>query len=214
MNKAVIFDLDGTLINSIGGIACAVNLTRKFYNLPPQDENLIASFIGNGVRKLIERSLAQDNSAILLDDAVKTMTEIYNDNPAADTFLYPEVAETLAELVKDGWHLAVVTNKPQLPSEKILQTLGIREFFDENIGGGGEFPLKPAPDALLYIMEKYQIDPEKCFVVGDNYTDLDFAANGGVKSIFCTWGFGKTGKVPATFTADNFASIVNLISGK
>lgn len=215
MNKAIIFDLDGTLINSIGGIAYSVNLTRKFYSLPPQPDELIASFIGNGIRKLMERSLARDeNSTVALDDAVKTMSELYTENPLAETFLYPGVKETLVTLAQSNWHLAVVTNKPQNASEKILQGLGIRELFDENIGGGGDFPLKPEPDALYYLIKKYHIDPEYCFVAGDNYTDLDFAANGNVKSIFCTWGFGHPGSAPATFTINSFPEILGTVASE
>lgn len=214
MNKAVIFDLDGTLIDSIGGIVNAVNHTRGIYGLPPQDPELIKSFVGNGARKLMERSIAVDGNPVSLDDVLKTMVEYYADNPFDGTFLYPGVKEGLARLTADHWTLAVVSNKPQTVSEKILWGLGIREFFDENIGGGGNFPLKPAPDALYFIMEKYQIDPENCFVVGDNYTDLDFAANGGAKSVFCTWGFGHAGDNPATFTADDFSSAIDAITGK
>lgn len=212
MNKAVIFDLDGTLIDSMGGIANAVNETRKLYNLPPQEKELIKSFIGNGVRKLIERSFALDNSDIPLDDAVDAMVKIYGADPVAGTFLYEGVKETLTELKKNNWLLAVVSNKPQTASEKILTALDIRKFFAENIGGGGNFPLKPAPDAMNHLLEKYHIRKENCFVAGDNYTDIDFAANTGTKSIFCSWGFGYVGNNPATFTAKNFPEIRKIVS--
>lgn len=214
MNKAVIFDLDGTLIDSMGGIADAVNKTRKVYDLPPQDPELIKSFVGNGVIKLIERSLAVDKSTVLLDDAVKTMIKIYGDDPVAETVLYEGVEDTLAQLHKNDWIMAVVSNKPQTVSEKILSELDIRKFFSENIGGGGNFPLKPATDALDYLITKYQISAENCYVVGDNYTDLDFAANGNVKSIFCTWGYGYIGANLPTFEADSFREISKIISGK
>lgn len=215
MNKAVIFDLDGTLIDSIGGIVTAVNYTRKFYGLPPQASELIESFIGNGARKLMERSITADNTdAVSAEDAFNTFNQYYSEHPFDDTFLYPGVKAGLAQLTADHWTLAVVSNKPQPICEKILWGLGIREFFDENIGSESDFPLKPDPTTLYYIMEKYQIDPDKCFVVGDNYTDLDFAANAGVKSVFCTWGFGRTGDNPATFTADDFAAVIDAISGE
>ena len=212
MNKAVVFDLDGTLIDSIGGIVNAVNETRKFYGLPPQDDELIKSFVGNGVRKLMERSLATDVSSVPLDDAAKTMIQFYTDDPVAKTTLYDGVKETLAALKNDNWLLAVVSNKTQTISEKILCELGIRNFFTENIGGDGNFPLKPAPDAMLYLLERYEISRTECFVVGDNYTDLDFAASTGIKSIFCTWGFGTVGTNPPTFTADRFTEIFKIVS--
>ncbi len=214
MNKAVIFDLDGTLVDSAGGIAYAVNKTREFFHLPMQNKELISSFIGNGIARLMKLSLADDETQADLADVVQYMNTFYAEHPLAETTLYPGVTEGLQELAQNNWLLFVVSNKRQMISEKILSGLGIREFFDENIGDGGNFPLKPAPDALYFIMEKYQIDPEKCFVLGDNYTDIDFAVNSGVKSIFASWGIGSVGKNLPDAAAEDFSAAVKLITGK
>ena len=211
MNKLVIFDLDGTLINSVGGIANSVNRTRIDLGFPPLEESLITSFTGDGAKKLLERSFADVTLPVPVEDAVQLMIKNYAAEPLCNTFLYSDVKEGLIRLKKNNWIMAVVSNKPQLVAEKILAGLGIAELFDENIGGGAGFPLKPAPDAMLYLQKKYNADIEYSFIAGDNHTDMNAAANAGMKSIFCRYGFGIKLDSSATIEVDDFNQLTDYL---
>jgi len=211
MNKLVVFDLDGTLINSVYGIAQAVNRTRHDYALEPLSRELITTFVGDGAYKLMERSLADADKAVPLEEAVQKMTQHYADDPTYETRLYAGTAAGLAELKKDHWIVCIISNKPALVGQKIIKELNIAPWIDENIGGGMGYPLKPQPDALLYLMQKYHAAPGNTWVVGDNHTDIFLAANGGARSIFCTYGFGHKAASASSFDAASFAEAVEIL---
>ena len=210
MKKLVMFDLDGTLIDSVGGIANSVNETRKKYGFAPLPEKVIESYTGDGARLLLERSFAGEELPCSVEEAVKTMVGIYAANPLVNTGLYPQVAEGLRKLKDAGYLLAVVSNKPGEVSDRILAGLGIRDLFCENIGGGA-FPLKPAPDALLYLMEKYGVAKENAWMAGDNHTDINAAQAAGIRSIFCRYGFGVLNDAVPGFSVDTFGKLTELI---
>ena len=214
MADLIIFDLDGTLINSVGGIAESVNKTRLDLGFEPLPESLITTFTGDGAKKLLERSLADVKSPIPLDDAVQLMVKNYASNPTCNTYLYPGVKEGLEKLKENKLKLAVVSNKPQLVSDKILDNLGIRDLLDDNIGGEAGFPLKPAPDAMLYLLHKYSANAANSYIAGDNHTDLNAAANAGMKSIFCRYGFGEKLDAVSTVEVDDFNQLINYILGE
>lgn len=207
VERLIVFDLDGTLIDSVGGIAESVNRTRRDFGLPVLPESTIAAFTGDGARKLLERAVRGETLPVSFEEAVAVMVRHYAEDPLYHTSLYPGVAEGLAELKRAGWRLAAVSNKPQLVGEKILAGLGIRQLLDDNIGGGGGFPLKPAPDAILHLLAKYGAVREHSFVVGDNHTDMNAARNAGLRGIFCTYGFGIRNDTPAETEVDSFGAL-------
>lgn len=211
MNKLLIFDLDGTLIDSVGGIANSVNLLRKDFGLPPLDEKLITTFVGDGAKKLLERSFRNEVLPVSIDEAVKRMIVHYAADPLHNTTLYCGVADTLHHLHDAGYLLTVVSNKPQEVSEKILAGLGILPLLTENIGGGSGFPLKPAPDALLHLLAKYHASPENSFVIGDNHTDINAAANAEMRSVFCRFGIGNKGETVPDFEVDTFSELTAIL---
>lgn len=209
MKKIIMFDLDGTLINSVGGIANSVNVTRQQYGFAPLPEDVITSFTGDGAKKLLERSCADVTLPCSIDEAVKVYVANYAADPLTNTFLYPGVMEGLQTLADNGFLLAVVSNKPQEVGEKILTGLGVMPLLSDNIGGG-KFPLKPAPDAFLYLLEKYNIAKENALIAGDNHTDINSAAAAGVSSIFCKYGFGVLDNAVPTWSANDFAELVQI----
>ena len=107
MDKLIIFDLDGTLIDSIGGIAHSVNRTREKFGAAPLNKAVIQSYVGNGIKKLMERASADFQNAVPLDEIVAAMTGFYADNPLVDTFLYPGVLENMQKLRASGFRLCV-----------------------------------------------------------------------------------------------------------
>ena len=203
------FDLDGTLINSVGGIANSVNVTRSQYGFAPLPEDVITGFTGDGAKKLLERSCADVTLPCAIEEAVARMTANYAADPLHNTFLYPGVFEGLQQLAQNGFLLAVVSNKPQEVGEKILTGLNVMPLLCDNIGGG-KFPLKPAPDAFLYLIEKYGIAKENALIAGDNHTDINSATAAGIKSIFCEYGFGVLDNAVPTYSVKTFAELVSV----
>lgn len=211
MAKLFVFDLDGTLVDSVGGIVASVNKTRADYGFSPLARDLIRSFTGDGAVKLLERSCVDIELPVPMEDAVKRMVQNYAKDPVVDSCLYPGVAAGIKQLHDAGSLLVVVSNKPVIVGEKILTHFGLMPYLTENIGGGSGFPLKPSPDALFHLMEKYQVSKNDVCVIGDNHTDLNFARNAGVKSIFCKYGFGTKEDALSDFEADSFSDCVKIL---
>ena len=205
MPNVIIFDLDGTLIDSRQDLTTAVNLTREYYRLAPLPLDTVCGHIGNGARKLIERSLPNDMN---IDEATSIMKKFYYAHLTDETKLYPGVLEGLQKLLASGKKLAVITNKPNEAAKIILEKLGVAEYFDEIIGGGGGHPLKPAPDALLYFADKWNADVKESWMFGDHYTDLESGARAGMKCCWASYGFGDPKGLSYDFDAKSFADFV------
>ena len=209
MSRVIIFDLDGTLIDSRADLATAVNLTRKHYNLEPLSQEIVCSYIGDGARKLIERSLT--DTGLDVDDALVFMKKFYYEHLIDATYVYSGVLEGLQKLNANGVKLAVVTNKPDEPAKIILKKLGLAKYFDEIIGGGGGHPLKPEPDALIYFAKKWNADPKESWMVGDHCTDLKSGKRAGMNTCWASYGFGDTKGLAYDFEAKSFSEFAEKI---
>ena len=206
----VIFDLDGTIINSLPDIAAGVNSVRKFFGLSPLPQSKIAALTGNGVHDLMSRSLA-DKPDVDLEKAVALMQQYYIDHGTDYSFPYEGVQEGLALLRKNNWKTALFSNKPAPGARAILRNFGLLDSFDLIIGGGEGFPLKPDGAAIVHILEKLGTPKENSWMVGDNWTDLDSGKNAGVRSCFAEYGFGERKKSAFTISAASFPAIVRMI---
>ena len=211
MAKLIAFDLDGTLIDSRLDLAGAVNYMRCSMGLEPLETERVVHFVGNGAAALVRRAIA--DAEIDFDEALHRMRTFYFDHITDTTVLYPGVAAGLKQLHEAGNTLAVVTNKPGKETEKILSQLGVREFFADVIGGDSDFPLKPEPDALLYLKQKYNVSDSQCWMIGDHYTDLESGRRAGFRRIFLTCGFGNTGEETPDYTAESFSDVSLILSG-
>lgn len=193
-NSVIICDLDGTLIDSREDLTTAVNLMRAEYNLSAFDVATVTDYIGNGTRKLVERSLCgvDDNEHIQIDidEALDLMRKFYTIHMFDKTKLYPTVKEGLRILTEKGFKIAVVTNKPQKPCEKILAHLGMMDNFDAIFGGSSKYKLKPDPEMLYAVLKYTGSSSENSWMIGDNYTDLASGRCAGIKRCFADYGFG------------------------
>lgn len=211
MLKLIVFDLDGTLIDSRHDLAGAVNYMRGSMGLEPLSAERVVSFVGNGIINLVRRSVA--DAEVDFDEALRRMKRYYADHLVDTTCLYPGVSAGLKELKESGITLAVLSNKPTAASAKILDRLGVAGFFSDIIGGDGNYPLKPEPDALLALQAKYGFDASSCWMFGDHYTDLEAARRAGFRRALARYGFGDPREEKFDFEVDSFGEFVIAVKG-
>ena len=211
MVKLIVFDLDGTLIDSRHDLAGAVNYMRGSMGLEPLSAERVVSFVGNGIINLVRRSVA--DAEVDFDEALRRMKRYYADHLVDTTCLYPGVSAGLKELKESGITLAVLSNKPTAASAKILDRLGVAGFFSDIIGGDGNYPLKPEPDALLALQAKYGFDASSCWMFGDHYTDLEAARRAGFRRALARYGFGAPREEKFDFEVDSFGEFVIAVKG-
>ena len=208
--QLLIFDLDGTLADTRADLATGINLMRAHYGLPLIGMDVIESYIGDGVRKLVERAL--QGAAVNIDEALTLNRKFYAEHMLDKTVLYPGVTGGLRKLSAAGHRLAVLSNKPGDPSRVILKHLGVAGLFFRIIGGGDVPNLKPAPDGILALIEESGARPENTWMLGDHHTDLEVAHNAGIKSGFLTYGIGNSGKFTADQVWHGFAELVEFFT--
>jgi phosphoglycolate phosphatase len=189
MARLLVFDLDGTLVDSSRDITASVNAALKRVapgaaEIPLAD---ILSFVGEGARVLVERSLRHEGLSLKADEVLPVYIECYAERLLDTTRLYPGVAEALDDLA--GATLAVLTNKPGDFSRRILESLGIAALFARVLGAGDVPSRKPDPAGLLGIMTGAGAAREDTWMVGDSATDVAVARAAGVRAAGVTWGF-------------------------
>ena len=208
--QVLIFDLDGTLIDSRQDLATGINLMRRHYGLGPLSVATVASFVGEGIRNLVSRSLQDAQAAVDLDEAVRLDSEFYRQHIHDATTLYPGVREGLERLAATGHALALLSNKPGASSRKILRHFEIEALFASIIGGDSGVPLKPNPEAVHAILRAVGGERADTWMVGDNHTDIAAAHRAGIHSIFVTYGMGTLGPEKPEITAAGFDEVAAL----
>ena len=202
----LVFDLDGTLIDSREDLAAAVNAVRADYGLGALSVARVSGHVGDGVRKLIERSM-RDAPAIDLDEAVGRMRRHYKARMADRTVLYPGVAEGIAALHEAGYRLALVSNKVADACAALLRHFGLQDRFSVVLGGDSTRRLKPDPEPLLLAMARTGALAEDTWMIGDHNTDLEIARRAGAHSAFVTYGIGNRGAERPEQTFDSFRDV-------
>ena len=188
--KCAVFDLDGTLLNTIKTINYYLNFALAAHNFSSVSEEETMSFVGDGAVKLIERALNRVSADEGLFDAVyKTYNEAYNSSPYYLTEAYEGITEVLLALKKQGIKLAVLSNKPDFAVVATV-TRFFPDIFDIVRGGRENVPLKPCPDALFEILRELAVTPDETAYIGDSEPDVATAKNAKVaRCISVTWGF-------------------------
>ena len=210
--QLLVFDLDGTLIDSRADLATAVNLMRRHYGLPPLPLDTVTAFIGNGVRVLVTRAL--QGTSVDVDEALSIQGPLYRAHLVDETVLYPGVFDVLHQLHQAGHTLAIATNKPIDACEIVLTHFRIRPLFTKVLGGGSTTNLKPHPEVVETIMAGTGFGAGDTWVIGDNDTDLECARRAGARSVFCAFGIGDRRAETPTVTIQSFEELARLfISG-
>lgn len=204
--KLVLFDLDGTLIDSLEGIADALNATRKDAGLPELDLESVRLAVGNGADILIDRTIPR--KALCHDKALEIFKNHLTRDSAEKNRLYPGVKSGLESLKSEGFILGVVSNKPSSACKKILDAYGISNYLTEITGGDSPYPLKPEPDALLALQKRFS--PDVCIMCGDHYTDLEAGRRAGFITILAKYGFGDPKNEVPDHCAENFSEVVEI----
>ncbi len=213
MKRCIIYDLDGTILDSIKDIATAVNLMRNSFEIEPLNMEETKKCIGNGIETLVHEAL--NGYDIDSKEALIRMRHFYKEHLMDETTLYEGVEEGLQVLSDAGYIQTVVSNKPTEASIYILEKLGVSHYFEFIIGGGDKFPLKPNPTAIKYILEKTKSNPEKSWIVGDNHTDMDAGKSAGIKLCFANYGLGiKSKKNPPDIEINTFKEFVDFVTKK
>lgn len=186
--KTLIFDLDGTLLDTLQDLAAATNYTLKKNGFPERTTDEVRMFVGNGIRKLIERAVPAGTSVAMQERVYADFNVYYKAHCADTTCTYPGVLQLLEEARALGCQTAIVSNKADYGVQELAKQY-FPGLLDAAIGEQAGIAKKPAPDMLVAIMEKLGADKESTIYIGDSDTDLMTAANTGIPCIGACWGF-------------------------
>lgn len=189
MNKAVIFDLDGTLIDSLPDIVDCVNDMLKKFNHPAQPYENIMQYIGNGARNLVKRSLPSGLTEQEIDERLNYYNDIYTNSGSPKTCVFAGVKEMLKELKKRGYKIGILTNKPQMTTDEVYKDHFNDVEIDVVVGQRAGMKIKPDPTMLLQILSDLGVEKQNAYFVGDGEPDAQIAINAGVNGISELWGY-------------------------
>lgn len=193
----LIFDLDGTLIDSRLDLAHSANAARAYMGMPPIANELVYSYVGNGAPVLIRRVLGPEASEQEVERALDFFIRYYGQHCLDNTVLYPGVGQALDRLHGQGFRMAVLTNKPVRISHHILRGLSIADHFFRVYGGNSFGQKKPDPIGIQTLLQETALAPEKALMVGDSAVDVRTARNAGIRACGVRYGFQ-----PETFLND------------
>ena len=186
--STIVFDLDGTLLNTLEDLADSTNYALRQYGFAERTLEEIRAFVGNGVRKLIERALPEGAENPLFNSVFSCFKSYYVDHCMEKTGLYAGIPEMLHELKSAGYHLAIVSNKLQSGVDELYEHY-FSDTVDVAVGERPELNRKPAPDMVLLALEKLGVSTDEAVYVGDSDVDVATARNSGLPCISVLWGF-------------------------
>lgn len=188
MTKLVVFDLDGTIVDAFGDIAAAANWALGQLGRPALPEDVVKRGVGNGVRVLMRYCLGEDATEDEVGRGYDLFVEYYREHNGERAFALPGAVELAKRLRAAGIHTAVISNKLHDLTVETLRKLGMLELYDEVLGESDRFPRKPAPDSLIYLMEKFDALPEETIMVGDGPADIALARAAACRFVGVTTG--------------------------
>ena len=188
--KIIIFDLDGTLLNTLEDLTCSINFMLSKFGYSQKNKEEIKNYVGNGVYKLIERAIPDGISNPNFDDCVKIFKNHYKNNMYNKTSAYAGIEAMLEKIKNKNILTAVASNKFDLAVKELCEKY-FGNLIDYAIGENEKYGInkKPAPDMILKILDKYGINSANALYVGDSEVDIQTAKNCKIKCISVTWGF-------------------------
>ncbi len=213
--NAAFFDMDGTLIDSRADLAATVNHTRSDLGLAPLPQEEVLVHVGQGARYLLAHAIPERSDDV--DRLWEIFRSHYAEHMLENCALYPGVRRTLDELRDRGWLLGVNTSKPAFATRAIIEHFGLTRHFGSAIVAGGDCPeMKPSALPLRECAARMGGHRLSAYdwMVGDSWTDMQCAANAGVKGAFCTFGFGRLGEARATVRINRFDELLRLLKAE
>ncbi|GHC36701.1 phosphoglycolate phosphatase [Aidingimonas halophila] len=211
----VVFDLDGTLVDSVPDLAAAVDASLVDLGLAPRGASRVRDWVGNGSRVLMERAVHDSSGRVpdeaFLERAHDAFLARYRQHPVQHTRLYPGVREALEGLAGHRFQLALVTNKPQMFIQPILEHFGIAGYFRIVLGGDLLPDRKPHPAPLWYVAETCRVSPERCLMVGDSCHDIEAGKRAGFRTLAVTYGYNHGEPVAASQPDGVVESLAELV---
>ncbi len=189
MKPSLIFDLDGTLVDSLPGIAASLNRTLSAHGLQGHSDAMVRGFIGNGLRNLIMCAAPQGADPTLIESLLGLYRKDYDLSWASGTHIYPGIHHMLGELRTSGFTMSVLSNKVHAFTVEMTRSIFPSIHFSAVLGQREGAPHKPHPAGALQIAEMLGTAPENCVVIGDSTMDIETATNAGMRSIAVSWGY-------------------------
>ncbi len=206
MQRTLILDLDGTLVDSVNDLTTALNNTLRPRRLPLADRGEVTRLVGNGARVLLEKAFAARDAAFN-QAALDEFLVDYTAHAAIETRPFPGAVDALQAMAAEGWRFAVCTNKPEAAARALLDALELTPWLAA-IGGGDSFPTrKPDPAHLLSTLAAAGGTRDAAVMVGDHENDVHAAAGAGIPCIFAAWGYGPLSMAAGNPVAQGFADL-------
>ena len=208
--RLIIFDLDGTLVDSIEDITNALNFGFEEYGMPPLATAEVAGMVGEGSVRLVEKVIERNNLGADKRTVIKRFADYYGSHIADYTKPYPGVSEALQEMAH--CRKAVVSNKLEVFSKETLDRLGLSKYFDIVVGGDGTPERKPSPIPVQHVLSTLGVKPEETIIVGDSEIDIKTGKAASVKTVAVTYGYGRPGfEKEADFVIKNLSELVDIV---
>ena len=211
----IIFDLDGTLVNSLYDLHAAVDYALTINNYPTRTVEEVRSFVGNGIRNLVERAVPEGIDVKEIDKVFETFKGYYDIHATDRTYPYDGIMELLINLKKEGYYVGISTNKVQSAVD-ILYNKFFKDVCGIALGDSSHRKRKPFPDSVNEIVEFYNGELSEVLYVGDSEVDIQTGANAGVDMVTVTWGFRdkqtlqNAGAKMVVDTVEELAEIIGL----
>ncbi|MBQ6826025.1 MAG: HAD family hydrolase [Clostridia bacterium] len=217
MIKAVLFDLDGTLVNSLADLAASCNFALTFFGFPTHEVEKYKYFVGDGMPKLIERVLPEaSRDAETKQKVLGKFLEHYKIHFADNSYAYSGIPILLESIKKLNLKTAVISNKAQKPAEEVVSKILGGSYFDIICGKREGYPAKPDPTLTLEIIKELGIKPSECLFIGDSGMDCAVAVNSGAIGVGVLWGFREKSELlenGAKYIVETPNEILDIIKG-
>lgn len=213
MKNAIVFDLDGTLLNTLDDLKDSTNFALQSCGFPERSYDEVRRFVGNGIRKLIERAVPADAPVEKVSECYEAFCEHYKHNMENKTAEYSGISDMLKALYEAGYKMAIVTNKADFAAQALCGDL-FGKYIKTVVGSVDGRPNKPAPDGVYYALSQMGVSKEETVFIGDSDVDMQTAKNAGMDAIGVLWGFRDLAdlqKVGVKTTVSDTEELKNLL---